>query len=117
MITEYDELYKFCEKLFGKNNVSRQDYHDPEAIEIEVKIANAPDKIEKVSLNLNRGEPMQSFMHIGSDFTFEFDDKETHGISEMKRYLTALAEKRLTVKRTKIFGFTIDKKLIILEPQ
>src|SRR5205809_1114563 len=117
MIAEYEDLYSFCKGLFGSRNVSCQNYRNPDAIEIEVILNQVSGtKIKSISLNLYRSKPLQSFMHVNGDFTFEYGEKEDHAINEMKKYLKAAANNKLTIKRKKIFGLTVSKRLMIDEP-
>lgn len=108
---KYEELYETCVKLFGKKNVERDNFEEPNAVEMTVHIPKITDNVETINLNLYGND---FYMHIGTDFHFEFDDKEDLAISEMKKYLKAAAQGKLSIQTKKIFGITISKRLVIV---
>lgn len=112
MAKEFDELNEYSRQLFGESNVQREDFQDPEGIELAVTTTKIDPKITQITLALYRGDHPQSFMHIG-EFTFEYDADEPKAIEEMRRYLKAASVGKLRVSKRSILGITYGSKLEI----
>ena len=112
-----DSIYAFCVDLFGEDVVSRDQLHNPDAIEISVnlsKLSGSP--VLRVELNFYRTDPPLAFMHL-DNFDFEYKNQEELALDEMRRYLKALYEGRLKLRRKKLFGIEFGRKLVLIDPR
>jgi hypothetical protein len=112
MTKEFDDLYDFCVALFGKEKIEREDYTDPDGIDIVIDARSPNSPVKQIELTVYRGDQPQSFM-LPDDFRFEYNEDERRAISEMKYYLQAIKEGRAYVSAWRFLGLKFNEKLLV----
>lgn len=110
---EYEDIKRFCIELFGQKSLEIEEFNEPRSVEIYIRFPRKDSQIKTIEVALYDSQVKMAFMHINSDFTFEYKPRQKDSIEAIKRYLVAAASYRLKIRARRVLGFKIGNMLVI----